>query len=388
MKKKVMAMVLAIGLIFSLGACANNSGETTNKEADTSKTEQKADANASSPDSQKQPEQLQKLTISHHPSTHGLPAYVALEKGWFKEQGLDVDLMVYISGPPQMEALASNAWETGGAGGPGAVNGVVSYDLSILGYGTWDDPSLDIYVREDSPIYKSGKGNIPNYPDIYGKPEDWKGKEFLLPKGTTAHLTLLATLEAMGLSEEDVKITHMEVPAAYTAFKANQGDGVVQWITFSLNAQKNGWKKVSGAEAAGVHIPTCVFASSKILKDRPEVVQKYLDTYMEAAMWINDNPEDAAEYFLEYCTENGVKTSLEDCKKLLEMHKTPTVAEVEKMLQPSNGDMNEYKQVMSDMMDYFIKMGNYTEEQKEKVLEYMDDTYMMKTVEFLKNNKK
>lgn len=36
--------------------------------------------------------ELKKLSISHHPVLSGLPAYVALQKGFFEEEGLDVDI--------------------------------------------------------------------------------------------------------------------------------------------------------------------------------------------------------------------------------------------------------------------------------------------------------
>lgn len=40
---------------------------------------------------------------------------------------------------------------------------------------------------------------------------------------------LIATLSAMGLTQNDVSIVHMDVPSAYTAFKAGQGDIVALW---------------------------------------------------------------------------------------------------------------------------------------------------------------
>lgn len=52
-----------------------------------------------------------KVTLSGQPVPHGLPIYVGIEKGWFAEEGLDVDVLVYVSGPPQMEAVPSNAWQ-------------------------------------------------------------------------------------------------------------------------------------------------------------------------------------------------------------------------------------------------------------------------------------
>ena len=126
--------------------------------------------------------ELKKLSISHHPVLSGLPAYVALQKGFFEEEGLDVDMTVYISGASQMEALPSGSWSCGGAGATAGCLGTIGYGLSLLGFVGWDGP-IDIFVREDSDIYQAGQGHVEGYPEIYGTAENWKGKEFLLPNG-------------------------------------------------------------------------------------------------------------------------------------------------------------------------------------------------------------
>ena len=95
---------------------------------------------------------LKKVTISLQPAHHSLGAFVALEKGWFEEEGLDVDVLVYTSGSPQLEAVASDAWSVGVMGVAAGVTGLLSYDLTCVGFSQWDIFYQNLYARPDSDI--------------------------------------------------------------------------------------------------------------------------------------------------------------------------------------------------------------------------------------------
>ena len=147
--KKALSVLFAAIMILSLAACGGNSTNSQPSQPGTSTAD----------DSGSTQKELKKLSISHHPVLSGLPAYVALQKGFFEEEGLDVDMTVYISGASQMEALPSGSWACGGAGATAGCLGTIGYGLSLLGYVGWDGP-IDIFVREDSDVYQAGQGHI------------------------------------------------------------------------------------------------------------------------------------------------------------------------------------------------------------------------------------
>ena len=86
MKKRILSMLLAVAMVLSMTACSGG-----NKDKDAGKGEENS------------------ITISVHPSGHGLPAYVAEQNGYYEEEGLDVETLVYIGAPPQMEAYQTGA---------------------------------------------------------------------------------------------------------------------------------------------------------------------------------------------------------------------------------------------------------------------------------------
>ena len=296
-----------------------------------------------------------------------------------------MDMTVYISGASQMEALPSGSWSCGGAGATAGCLGTIGYGLSLLGFVGWDGP-IDIFVREDSDIYQAGKGHVEGYPDIYGTAENWKGKEFLLPNGTTAHLALLATLDDLGLTEEDVKITHMEVPAAQSAFLAGEGDGCGQWINFSLQAESYGWKRVTSSDAAGIGIPNVLFASEDIIKNDPDAVVSYIKAYLKAWYWMEKNPEETADLFYQYEMEEGVDTTEENCAKLAGDCLPPSVDEMLAMYEVDETGKTPYYNHLSKVLSYFLNMGKYTQEQVDLALsdQKMNSELMVRALTELK----
>jgi sulfonate transport system substrate-binding protein len=366
--KKVISMLMVLVMLVTLSACGNNKDTSGNTpSADSGNKSEDADT-ADSGKAADGEKALTKLSISHHPALHGVPAYVAIEKGFFKDAGLDVDMTIYLTGASQMEALPSGSWSLGGGGATAGVVGTIGYDVQILGYVGWDGP-IDIYVREDSDIYQAGSGHIADYPNIYGTADNWRGKTFLLPQGTTAHLALLGTLDALGLGEADVNIVHMEVPAAQTAFRTGEGDGVGQWINFALTAQSYGWKKASSCADAGVDVPLTLYGSNDIINSDPDTVVAYIKAYMKAWYWIVDNREEATQLYYQFMLEEGVDTTEENCAKLLENYKPEGI---DTMLSyyaedPVTGKTPYYTK-LATMLSYFVKMGKYDQEQVDKAL--------------------
>ncbi|WP_300821307.1 ABC transporter substrate-binding protein, partial [uncultured Oscillibacter sp.] len=112
--KRLLCVLLVAMIALSLAACGGGKSDQQQSSQQTTQDGNSGDAQSQG-DSQPQTG-LKKLTISHHPVLSGLPAYVAIQKGFFEEEGLDVDMDVYISGASQMEALPSGSWSCGGAG--------------------------------------------------------------------------------------------------------------------------------------------------------------------------------------------------------------------------------------------------------------------------------
>ena len=236
---------------------------------------------------------------------HSLPFYIMDEMGWIDELNIDFTYQSFIVGPAMMEANAS--WDIASAGAPGALVGILGFDIQVLGIADLE-AVLNLYVREDSPIAQAGQGNFPGFPQMYGTVDAWRGTEWLLPIGTTMHQTLVTVLEQIGLTADDVTMINMDVTTALTAFIGGAGDGLAVWTSTALAAEQEGFIKAGGADDNGVVVPTAFLATDRVLADaqRLEAVTKVWELYFRTMDWIIANLEDAAHFYAESAAIEGV----------------------------------------------------------------------------------
>lgn len=309
---------------------------------------------------------------------HALPFYIMETKGWLEELGISLEYQSFISGPAMMEA--NGDWDIASTGGPGAISGILGYDITVLGIADKENV-LNLYVREDSPIAKSGTGNIAEYPNMYGTVDDWKGTEWLIPVGTTMHQTLVTILEQIGLTANDVTMINMDVTTALTAFKAGEGDGLAVWTSTAIEAEQLGYVKAAGADTNGVIVPTTVLATDKALGDpaKREAITKMWELYFITTDWIMDNLDDAAELYMETCTIEGVSgaDNYELCHESLSRFKPYGLEDELTLMNNVAADpMGLAKRELTggeidlfNTLDFFISQEKYTSADRDKIID-------------------
>ena len=305
------------------------------------------------------------ITVSHQPYSHGLPSYIADVNGVFEENGLDVEILWFSGGNTQNEALGADEWEAGAYGSAPAIAAGIAYNARIIGINVEDSVSIDYFVRPDSEIAKI-KGQVEGHPDIYGNADTWRGKTILCATSTSVHFGLVATLSKLGLTQADVNIVHMDVPSAYAAFKAGEGDVVALWDPQSYQAEEEGWIKVSSGEAAGEEFPTVFIASEKAIEENWDGVYAWFKSYMSVCdQYINDN-DGQAKHLLDMQLDNGINTTEELALRFV---KDRTLPSLEKNIEYFSGEAGSRKMdlVMENVVDFFVEQGSYTAADKEKL---------------------
>lgn len=326
---------------------------------------------------------------------HALPIYVADQKGWFDELNIDLEYVTFSNGPAMMEA--SSSWDFSSTGGPGTIVGALAYGVKCIGTATYD-AGLNLYVREDSPIYQSGKGHVDGYEEIYGTPEDWKGTTWLLPVGTTLHKILFSTLEKVGVDNDQVTIVNMDVSSALAGFKAGEGDGCGEWSTLALAAEHEGYKKVGGLDANGDIIVCNVCATSDAIGNKKDLITKAYELYYRSAEWCLANPEEAADYYMEVCSDEGVLCTKEDAAYAVSILFVPTLEESIAMFKNEMDDprgtytkrkLNQVETDLFETFDFFVDQDKYTQEDRNFLLDNrMVDSSIAEAVEQEIKNRK
>jgi len=301
---------------------------------------------------------------------HALVWYIADKEGFFDELNIDLEYSVFTAGPAMCEAIDS--YDIGTLGGIGSLTGVMSYGVKVIGPTTYDT-QLNLYVREDSPIYKAGKGHLKDYPEIYGTADTWRGTTWLLPIGTTLYKTLASTLEKFGLTVDDVTIINMDVATAQAAFRTGQGDGMGQWATLAGQAESDGYIRASGVRDAIPDIITCnMIASEKALASKMDLLAKAYELYFRTFEWMKDHYDESVAYFQETCEEEGLLCDEASAKfsvdNLLSFTLEEALTQHETLVDDPRGLAGrQITQVEADWLegfDFLISIGSYTDENR------------------------
>jgi ABC-type nitrate/sulfonate/bicarbonate transport system substrate-binding protein len=281
-------------------------------------------------------------------------AWYAKEKGWDKEEGLDLELLYFESGMSQLEALPAKQWVLGGTGGVPHVLGALRYDAYMIGLGNDESYLNSVFARPDSVVVKTKGFNKAN-PEVLGSPADVKGKTFLVTTVSSAHYAMTTYLMSLGLKDSDVVVKQMDQASIMAAFESGIGDFACLWAPYSYKAVENGWIEVSNVHKAGAALPINFVGEKAFCDENPEIVAKFLRVMFRG---INKLAEEGATdeniklFQRMYQEWAGMEYSYEDAKKDIEMHPVWKLEEQLKLFDTSNGESQaqRYERLIAELL--------------------------------------
>ena len=157
--KKFLAMILATIMILGVFVgCSAKDAATDTQDIPATTTTETTDTKDTASTSAEEMDEANKADTTFgieplaNPTTidlayfsgaeHGLVFYIMDEMGWAEELGISFNWSYFNAGPAMMEASAS--WDVGTAGAAGAINGVVGYDVNVIGISQYEKVMLPI----------------------------------------------------------------------------------------------------------------------------------------------------------------------------------------------------------------------------------------------------
>ncbi|RJP55393.1 MAG: hypothetical protein C4583_00710 [Anaerolineaceae bacterium] len=398
--KKIVSLVVVMFMIVALfSACGQGdttdskaatnetSSQTSNDSKDTSTDKEKSDSGKESLADQifKGIEPLAKPTDLNFgllsDSQHGFVCYFIDQIGGYDKVGITPKFNIFGNGPVMVEAVSSNGWDCGTYGVGGTLAGSVGYGALVLGAATRDN-CIWIFASNDSDIVKAGKVTKDS-PELYGTAEAWKGTEVYLPTGTTMHYALAKGLDKLGLTTNDVKMTHMDVPSVNTALLAGKGEAGGLWSNFVFSKKINEkYTPVIKAADVGANMITVLTANAKSYADEVKraAIDKWVEMYYAVIDWLYDdngtlNQENLSffvEKYLEWDEANGIMATPEDIISMIKESPYFTLEETydtfNKTVDTEDGKMSELEFMDYDVLKFFISCGNYKPDSVGKLL--------------------
>jgi len=322
-------------------------------------------------------DKLIKLDTCWMPSTEAFVPWFAIKKGWDKEEGLDLKMHYFDSGPAQMEAIPAKTWSVGSTGGVGQIIGALRYETPMIGISYMDSKTEAVLVRPDSPVMKV-KGWNPKFPEVYGSPELIKGKTFLATMVTASQYTMTKYLEVFGLTEKDVVIKNLDNPQALAAFDAGEGDFVALWAPLQYIGMQKGWMIAGDLDKCGAPLMTTLIGTREFCEDNPETVAMFLRMYLRVQHYMRQQGTALAPELVEFYRDwAGFEMSEEFARMELELRPMYTLEEQLKAMEgsPFNSQADKWQ---ADIANFFTSVGRFKAEERDKVLKvpYITDKYL------------
>lgn len=203
------------------------------------------------------------------------PWAIAEQKGFFKANGLNVEMKWFDSYTDSMKAFAAGQLD----GNSQTLNDTITFAP--------DSPNGQVVVLvndnsagNDKIIAAEGINDI----------KDLKGKKVAVEEGVVDDFLLSLALQDAGLSRKDVTIVPLETGAAVAAFVAGKVDAVGAFPPFWLVALKRpGSIEIASSSAFQGAIPDLLVTSRKLVQDNPKAVQALVKTWFDTRRFMVEN---------------------------------------------------------------------------------------------------
>lgn len=215
-----------------------------------------------------------------------LPAYVTQEKGFFKDEGLDVLFVMFNAGSTNLQALMGGDVQIMGSAFVETLGGrAAGFDVKNF----WGICNLMPFQLYSQPDFKSMK--------------QAKGKRFAISRfGSLTDFLTRETLRHFGVDAKEVTILQIgSTPARFAALSAKAVDASVVWFPVTEIARSQGYTKLLDLKEIFPEWPYETFAAreSWLSKERDQA-NRFLRAYQKGVKYTQENKSDSVRILRKY----------------------------------------------------------------------------------------
>ncbi len=238
-----------------------------------------------------------KVKVGVFPVSSTLPYFVALERGYFKENNIETEMVRLIGGPPNVAAMITNQIDASAV-----LVTIEGMNANIKKPGV----AMYISVNSQNRTYQMEQFVVRRGVEANTIAE-LKGKKIMSAPGPANVTMAKAALAAVGLKEGDYSIDQLDMGQHVNAMTAGTFDagytlepnastmrklGVARTIEAGVIA-----RYVLGDPDANAFVGGCAL-TSEFIKSRPDVAKRFTAAWEKAVRLINDNPKEARRHLL------------------------------------------------------------------------------------------
>ncbi|GEP53341.1 ABC transporter substrate-binding protein [Reyranella soli] len=221
-----------------------------------------------------------------------VPIILAIEKGYFKELGIDVEVKAIASSADRIRALAAGSVAFSNLGRIAVISEMANGNKSFFFFANVDDSpgNEGCWARQGFASFK-----------------DLKGRK--VAANTSAQITMNGLLEAQGMTEKDVQFVNLPGGEMAGALARGDVDAACVWEPLFTNVKN----AVPGGTLLGTDMdtpnykkfgtmasPDIVIISRKLVEERPDLARKLATGIFKGVNYTNEHPEDTARTVATY----------------------------------------------------------------------------------------
>src|SRR5215211_8904800 len=239
-----------------------------------------------------------KVKVGVFPVSSSLPYFVAVERGFFKEQNIEPEMVRLIGGPPNVAAMITNQIDAS------------AVLVTIEGMNAnLKKPGVAMYISLNSQnqkyqmeqfVVRSSLSEVKTLADL-------KGKKIMSAPGPANVTMAKAALAAVGLKEGDYTIDQLDMAQHVNVMQAGTFDAGYTLEPNASTMRKMGVattieagviaRYVLGDPDANAFVGGCALTSD-FIKGRPDVARRFTAAWEKAVRLINEKPAEARKHLV------------------------------------------------------------------------------------------
>ncbi|SDH27811.1 NitT/TauT family transport system substrate-binding protein [Vibrio xiamenensis] len=239
------------------------------------------------------------------------PVYVGVKQGFFAEQDLDVTILQGKGSTDAITKVATGTADIGSSDITALLVAKANDDVPVKAiYSIFSKAPYAFYALEGS-----GVNSV----------KDVAGKTIVTSPFTSANVFLPLLLKKNGIDESSVKVLKADPGALNPMLITGQSDVMISWITDAVKNQqqaKQAGKKIDifpWHDAGLQFYSSSVIASDKMLKERPDVVKRFIKAFAKSVAYTWEHPEQSAKDVHDIVPEVDVQQATDTIKSIRDL---------------------------------------------------------------------
>ncbi len=239
-----------------------------------------------------------KIRVANLPVVHGLPIYVAIEKGYFKQAGLDVELVPFQAPNQIIDAIMTGQVDFTSPSGALGITGIADYK---------NPGKLKIYAISGGSHGNSGADLIIAASSSLKNISELRGKKLGILAGTIQWRTIAREIMGQNNIDIDKDLTIVELAPAIQiqALASGQVDALLALEPIPTTAISKGVAKMLLADPTVTYFsdPSWLGAGTvnvNFAKENPHTTAKFIEIMNSTIAEINKNPDAYRQYLKGY----------------------------------------------------------------------------------------